>query len=102
MDYKYPGAESLIDKHDPFSFKKEPSVFAANASKVLESSTAAVVAVPDLKAASEVASAKASEKAASKAGSVKPASVHGSEKSEPKAVHFRAVSSPDLAAVTRA
>ena len=52
MDYKYPGAESLIDKHDPFSFKKEPSVFQGNASKVLEGSTAAIVAVPDLKAAS--------------------------------------------------
>jgi len=104
MDYKYPGAESLIDKHDPFSFKKEPTIFAANASKVLETSASAVVAVPDLKAASnhDVASVKASEKAASKeasvAGSAKPASERLETSSHQilKGNHFMAATSPDM------
>ena len=57
MDYKYPGADSLIDKNDPFSFVKKESagsVFQANAAKVLESS--ATLAEKKESAPSQVAS----------------------------------------------
>lgn len=77
MDYKYPGAESLVDKHDPFSFHKKEasSVFQNNAAKVLGSTTN----VADLKPA-------ASEKSVPASAGAKEPSVHSRNEAPAKSV----------------